>query len=340
MERVLSIQYLRGIAALLVVVFHTGVLVSAAGFRFPIGAAGVNVFFVISGFVMWITTANTRPWPFMRRRLVRIVPIYWLLTLVLAFVSTDGGLSLGLDATPGQLAGSLLFIAYQSQIDPVRVEPILQPGWTLNLEMLFYVIMAMALWFPRRLQPAAIAVPLLAMVAVGMSSGVQNPVAEFYCSPLLIEFLIGIGFGILWMRGYQQALTTGWCMAAAGMTFGLSVASLSMDAPRFGLSHGLAPGLIVLAALMAERSLRKWPIAPLRLLGDASYSLYLSHVIVLSLLAVISRHFSLPSIFVAVAAVLCCVLVAVPIYLGIERPMGRALSRWLTRPKRGLAGTM
>src|SRR5246127_1178159 len=87
-----SIQYLRGIAAFAVVCFHAFQWTNVAGLTptdFPTGAAGVDVFFVISGFVMWVTTDRDPPKPleFLRRRAVRILPPYWLFTLLAAVLA-------------------------------------------------------------------------------------------------------------------------------------------------------------------------------------------------------------------------------------------------------------
>ena len=140
---IVSIQYLRAVAALLVVMFHYSNTFSAefvpGFFSFGVGAYGVDIFFVISGYIMY-TISALRPRPpaaFLKDRIVRIVPLYWLLTLVAAFVSTKGGLSIGLDVSLRDLVTSLLFIPEWNANYPTLVSPVLLVGWTLNLEMVF-----------------------------------------------------------------------------------------------------------------------------------------------------------------------------------------------------------
>ena len=156
---IVSIQYLRAVAALLVVFYHTiyqikeyqGLFESGI-WRF--GASGVDIFFVISGFIMWVTAAArpTRPLAFMRNRIVRIVPMYWIVTLGLFTLSSIlPNAIMIVDTTPGHLARSLLFIPHPDPAQPERLWPLLLTGWTLNYEMFFYSIFACALLLPRRL---------------------------------------------------------------------------------------------------------------------------------------------------------------------------------------------
>ena len=88
---IISIQILRAFAALLVVFHHARYQIQDFevffhGGIWPFGQAGVDIFFVISGFIMWVTTHDRRTTPlrFMTNRIVRIVPLYWLLTLAVA----------------------------------------------------------------------------------------------------------------------------------------------------------------------------------------------------------------------------------------------------------------
>src|SRR5947209_976295 len=126
--RLHNIQYLRGIAALGVVAFHAAL---TAGVPFRMGAFGVDIFFVISGFLMVaITNVNSRQAPFLRDRIVRVVPLYWIATLVVYLADrryTSG---------PDQLVSSLMFIPRGHSADAPWFFPVLNVGWTLNYEML------------------------------------------------------------------------------------------------------------------------------------------------------------------------------------------------------------
>ena len=147
-----SIQILRAAAAMAVVLFHLGDSL-ARNFGlfpsnpFPAGSDGVDVFFVISGFIMCYTTAGVdqrSPADFAMKRAARIIPIYYLMTLVLFAVGlVMPSLLASGSATFEQLAKSLLFIPYERANGAVA--PVLFLGWTLNYEMFFYAIFTIAL---------------------------------------------------------------------------------------------------------------------------------------------------------------------------------------------------
>ena len=143
-----SIQLLRALAALLVVLFHTHTAFSEAGsdllfgdeeYVFAFGAVGVHIFFVISGFIMIVTSRfepSFQPFEFMRRRLLRIYPVYWICAaLYLAFHTFIGELY---DISVGQVAGALV-------LWPGHASSVIGPAWTLAYEMFFYLSFALAM---------------------------------------------------------------------------------------------------------------------------------------------------------------------------------------------------
>jgi hypothetical protein len=142
-----SIRTLRGLAALLVVGFHAA---EKAGLSFKVGAIGVDLFFVISGFIIWVVTAQrpATPGTFLLNRAIRVVPLYWTITLLVA------GLALLVPSLlasrvldPARLLASLLFIPH---LDAAGMPwPLLAPGWTLNHEAFFYLVFAAGLLLPR-----------------------------------------------------------------------------------------------------------------------------------------------------------------------------------------------
>src|SRR5829696_2873445 len=149
-----SIQYLRGVAALMVVYTHASVQTQRyADVELPFsahGAAGVDIFFVISGFIMWMTTIGdtptSKPLPFISRRISRIVPLYWVLTtgiVIVGLVRPD--LLSSTVITVWHVLASFFFIPYPHPADNGSLVPVLIPGWTLNYEMFFYAIFACSL---------------------------------------------------------------------------------------------------------------------------------------------------------------------------------------------------
>jgi len=142
-----GLQYLRAYAALLVVFFHAAVNAQSG---FIVGEAGVDIFFVLSGFLMWrITNEQTAALAFLRNRIRRIVPVYWIASL-LVFVLAELGLTSRIVADLGHLLASLFFIPYKG---PGGVYPILIVGWTLNYEMFFMPYSRLALVFAASTSP-------------------------------------------------------------------------------------------------------------------------------------------------------------------------------------------
>ena len=164
-EVLVSIQALRALAALAVTTYHA---LQWADGGFDVGRAGVDVFFVISGFIMWHVTAgrDMAPADFLWRRLTRVAPLYWLSTLGVLAVALVWPAFLP-EVRPGwaHLALSLAFIPH---LDPKGLPfPTLPPGWTLNYEAVFYLIFAAALAGPRAWRGRVVVGALTAVTAFG-----------------------------------------------------------------------------------------------------------------------------------------------------------------------------
>jgi len=292
---ILPIQYLRGIAALMVVWFHSVEQVPgvspyfAAGF----GNSGVDLFFVISGFIMLATTLNDAPAPleFMRRRIVRVVPLYWLLTLAMvALAMCVPGLFRTLIVAPWTLVESLLFIPHFSESFPNMVWPLLVPGWTLNFEMFFYAVFACSLILPGRIRLPVLAVVFGTLVGIGMTLGpFDSAAARVYFSPLLLEFVAGAAIAT-WRgrRGPMLATLPSTLLLVLG--FGL-LAYRNMP-PLGAFTQMVGAAMMVVGAL--SPGLSNWHCKPLRALGDSSYSLYLTHLFTLGLLRIVWARFIPP----------------------------------------------
>jgi exopolysaccharide production protein ExoZ len=112
-----SIQALRGIAAVMVTIFHAGLRFDQSETTFRVGNAGVDIFFIISGFVMWTVAARRPggPFAFLRRRFVRLVPLYWFWTaaLIAAWAVLPSAFP-RMHPTVGHVALSLAFLPHMS----------------------------------------------------------------------------------------------------------------------------------------------------------------------------------------------------------------------------------
>lgn len=277
-KEVIGIQYLRGIAAMLVVLHHLSFNST------QLGPFGVKIFFVISGFVMWLTTAGVdiSPVSFWRRRLVRIVPLYWFFLLLLVVIGLSASQYLKTTEINLETAvKSFLFIPHFHAVQKF-IAPILIPGWSLNYEMFFYLIFGIALLIKSdALRVLSIGVLLWILVLVGLSLQPEGAVAATYTNPDLLLFLDGIVLAIIY-RAYQiDSATLGVILICVG------VLSQSVGLPgSFGLFEnfiGVSPALIVAGTLALEPAMRRKPSAALYTIGNASYSIYLSHLFFLRL---------------------------------------------------------
>lgn len=331
------IQMLRGIAAAMVVCVHIQLQLSRLGFADVSQnwlLSGVDIFFVISGFIMWVSIAN-RPErtaaEFMRHRIARIVPLYWLLTtlmIITMLVRPDLLQSARYDL--GHIIKSYLFIAAPHPTSG-KYWPVVVPGWTLNYEMFFYLLFAAAIALSKGSPIKRFCFTAFFLVTAVVIANVapELPGAlRYYGDPILLEFLFGIGIGCLYVRHFAQSSAKWWVVVAAGfaLLYILSLTSL----PRL-VAAGVPAALILIGAAFVPNV----AVTPLKALGNASYSLYLSHVITLSALmqawTTLELQFLGPVVF-AVTALASSVAVAIVVYRYVERPVTRLASAAL-RPR-------
>lgn len=330
MPKLLGLQYLRAIAATLVVLFHAAVNTKLP---FGFGTFGVDLFFVLSGFLMWaITDADSRPHSFLADRIRRIVPAYWVATLTV-FIGVSLGLFHNTKGGIAHLVGSLFFIPHFSPTNG-KLYPLLLPGWTLNYEMFFYALFALTLILSRRWQPVLISLIFLGLVALGHLAGPSDALGRFYTDAIMLEFALGMWLGILWKQGWRPPIGI-WALAGiAGLSFVAAylAGTGSLRILRFGL-----PALIIVAAVLfieTKRPLPHWRW--LELLGDASYSIYLWHSLFIAAALKCLVFFGTPQALSFVVAVIVGLAGGLAAYWLIEKPI-LELFKSLKRKKRGLA---
>ncbi|MBW3098798.1 acyltransferase family protein [Pseudohoeflea coraliihabitans] len=284
-KRIDAIQYLRGFAALAVFLFHVSTLTvaawgeSAAGID-HVGAAGVDLFFVISGYVMAMIVARPvpqAPAEFAVRRVARVVPGYWVATLGVFAVALF--LPHFLDNTTADIATllhSLLFIPWPDHQGSLT--PILLIGWTLNYEIFFYILVALTVWGGGDRRLLTTTGVLVALVLSGWLMQPQHPTLAFYTDPILLEFAFGIlvyRCSALLQDGNGRMIAT--AIGLGAITFLLLLHERDAGDYRTFL-WGVPCALILFAALRAVR----FYSPSLVLLGDWSYSLYLTHLFVIA----------------------------------------------------------
>jgi exopolysaccharide production protein ExoZ len=294
------IQALRGVAASLVVLDHSfGPLIEHGllpqwfdTVRFSIGGLGVQIFFVISGFIMITTSYDdfghaAKSLSFALRRIIRIVPTYWIGTL-LAF-GLYSVMPLQKHPSLAQLGQSLFFIPYST--DPAQdMQPVLGQGWTLNYEMFFYTLFALALLLPRRVGLSALFLAFIGIVAGGATlhslSDVTpaTSVAAFLADPLILLFAVGMVIGVIKHEYHFSVRHPFWiaCGLIAVQVFLLIAFHIP---PRVPFPLSLAtwlPAILAVVVCVFAVPTRSGPFEWIsEILGDASYSTYIFHVFVL-----------------------------------------------------------
>jgi exopolysaccharide production protein ExoZ len=317
-----GIQALRAVAALAVVAFHAA---ERSGGHFAIGAAGVDVFFVVSGFIMWVITHDrpVRPAGFLRERLQRIVPVYWIATGVMV---TGGllGLFPNLKLTLDHVAASLFFVPYRSPSDG-QVWPVLVQGWTLNYEIFFYLVFAGTLLLPERWRLPVLGAIFVMLALVGAIVESTNPLVLTYTNPIILEFLLGAMVGKLRLSGRTPSAGIGLALIALALA---GFAFVGITYLGFGpLVLGPLSALLVLGVLTLEKTGVLGGAKALTYLGDSSYSIYLWHTLAISVVAKLAGWLEASPALTFVAALLAGTVVGIAAYELLERPIAAFFKR-------------
>ncbi len=332
---ILNIQVLRGLAALAVVFYHTDFRLNG---NVHTDFQGVSIFFIISGFIMTYIIHNNAD-QFFTRRIIRIVPLYWILTLT-AFVLFNiviPGLW-HISRYPGLLkealkienllilAKSFFFIPYQGAA--AFGFPYLGVGWTLNLEMFFYLVLAFMLLFSKKWAPVSACLILIGIKIINFVTEDSLPILKFYGHAYTTFFILGVFSYYLWTVLNKSKIIN---KQVVIVPIGVITTScfLALNAGYFGdynvyLSYFM-PFSLVLIALLLYSTYIQWTWKPVLILGDASYALYLCHTVWLEMQTSLANqipilNFKHSLIGVIVALFISC-LVAVFIHNKIEKPV-------------------
>lgn len=336
MQQITSVQVLRAVAALGVVACHYGLFYSQslgnplAITTLTFGEAGVDLFFVISGFIMVYASQSLAgragaPMTFFTRRVIRIVPIYWLVTAAyLAAALLLPGLQKNLPLD--YVASSFAFIPYPAP-DGSTLQPLVGQGWSLNYEMPFYAIFALALFAPPRIAVLAASGILAGVVALGQVFAPVNPMLRFWTDPIILEFVFGMLLGLAYVEGIRLPRALGWVLFVGGLVLFLAATQLHQWIGGRVIPWGLPAVAAVAGATLGGVSASGAAWRGLVLIGEASYALYLTHALaVRGLIAGFRRlGIDLPFWPGLALALLLSVALAIGVYYAFERPVTRAL---------------
>jgi exopolysaccharide production protein ExoZ len=332
----IGIQILRGIAAALVVSHHSleeSLAISgkmAPDWLIALGACGVDIFFVISGFIIFSVTygrepRNPEPAPvFLLKRFIRIFPLYWI-CLIATFALWSSGFfyrSLHLDA---HILGASVFLLPSNKL-------IIGVAWTLVYEMYFYYLYSITLY----IRNARISVlTTTALIGAGLLLSnflpqgdfrhfLSNPIALEFCFGLILSYFIhsraldGIWLRYLWLPGLIL-------MAAAAAFSENKYSSTAGPAATIRyLAWGL-PALLVTVSFIKMRFDKSVLNRILLPIGDASYSIYLTHPTMMIVFATLIKYHFLTSVGYPIIwpllFVVICIVFGLLIHYFIERPI-------------------
>lgn len=338
-ERLITIELLRALAAFFVVGFHATVLWHD---RRPLdavvpwvnGNSGVDLFFVISGCVMVLSSQSLRSrgdgWRvFATRRIARIVPLYWLMTAAkLAAITTVPSLALHSRPTTLNVIASFLFLPSRDATGVIV--PVLPVGWTLIFEMLFYALFTLALWL--RCSPIAAVGPALLLLAGANLLRTEGwGTVGFFANPMVLEFLLGMIIADLYLKS-RRRFVAGPAMGLVGLAGLICLGGVDMgDSWQRALVWGGGGAALVAAALAFESTIADRVPRILVCLGEASYSLYLTHGYVLPVIGVVVAMSGVAGRWFGIILVASCLLssgvAALLSYRLVEKPIGACARR-------------
>jgi exopolysaccharide production protein ExoZ len=297
-----------------------------------VGEHGVDLFFVISGFIMVALTdaRPTTPKTFILDRIARIVPPYWIATLCAFLVAAIDAHFYHGATDPGLLARSLLFVPAQNAFG--KIEPTLYLGWTLNYEMFFYAVFALTLFLPRG-RLLVLCTLFGALVLIGSLARPTGAAAIVYTNPLLLEFAAGAILGRVFGAGAGAPVSPRQVLAALAVA--LVLALLAFWSAR--LVFGASAIMLIAGGLLLERGGVMPRLPWLKLLGDASFAIYLfqqfAFMLVSKGLALTGRllHRAVPHLLIEVLSIVAAIALGLLVLRVLERPLTKAVKQALRR---------
>jgi peptidoglycan/LPS O-acetylase OafA/YrhL len=330
-----GLQSGRAVAAIMVVVFHANAYLLpatlydgvSAGQVFNFGYAGVEFFFVLSGFIMLLVHRQDFGKPakaliFIRKRILRIYPIYWVVmcALIVLYLLVP-------DTSPDHMRDPVALLASLA-LWPMPDGPMMQVAWTLQHEMAFYLVFALIL-LNQTVGGAIFLVWMAACVLALPAHGTTGYPLDFLLKPHNILFLLGL-VAALAHRHFSPAAARAafWGGTAAFLGLGLSetVFDLALMQALLTLGYGIAAATIIIGLAQGNLPAPAW----LSFLGDASYAVYLVHLPAMKILAVGLQYIGAPE-FLSPLIMLIVITLAVTgigaaVHVFIEKPLIRALA--------------
>ncbi|MDQ1215014.1 acyltransferase family protein [Pantoea anthophila] len=329
-----SIQFLRGIAALMVVlthIAHKGKQYETGSLNwFHVGGNGVDLFFIISGFIMCVATHNKNITllHFLLHRVIRIIPLYWVLSLVALFIFLVSPQMVNSSGGKTGIIQSFFLI-------PDGVKFLIQNGWTLSYEFYYYLIFSVFIFLTdiRLMRYLGVSLTILLLSVTGLFLQPETPILVFLFSNMLLEFMLGVlSFVII------SNIKPGKVSACLMITLGLSwvIYNNVYGTPEVPFGKVVTSGLPMFLIFLGALSLEQWfatskgcLVRVFEQLGNSSYSLYLIHPFILSPAALVLKNLGLLSSGLFTEVLLSASIISgLLTYHFIEKPLARLTQKW------------
>jgi exopolysaccharide production protein ExoZ len=333
MRTIVSVQALRAVAALSVVLCHFDQIGLSVQGRSNDPAplyslsSGVDLFFIISGFIMVYSSEDFFGKPgawktFLSRRIVRVVPLYWIATAVAIPM-------MSLTVNWENLLGSLLFIPYRTPND--NIFPLHGVGWTLNFEMFFYAIFSTAICWPRKIAVPLVCLMLCTIVVAGHLFPPHNAIMAYWSDPIILEFAFGMIIGLFYIRGFKLPLAMRIFFIAAGVTaVWFSIQHMPPSRGRV-LFWGIPAAMVFAGTVLGKQPDFGRLTSFVRLMGDSSYALYLIHPLIGAAIFVAWQWLNnLPLEFVLSTAVLLAIVISIAVW-ATETALKKSINKFTVR---------
>lgn len=319
-----SVQYMRAIAALMIVIHHAawkGEQYSSDPLSwFNVGGIGVDLFFIISGYIMCYTVDRNRTdfLSFIKARFFRIIPLYWVLTTLAL------GVYIFFPDKINSSGGSTNLIASYT-LFPVEGKFLINNGWTLSYELLFYFIFSTCLAFKTLYKYLIPCFIIFLLVVSGLLIGEGHYLIDFLTSYYLLEFMLGI-FAFYISKKTNKNLPLGGFLISCSVTAVILVNINNLGFERV-IQYGVPAFFFFLGMLFMEpyfnKNKSKFFSSLLKALGDSSYSLYLFHPFSLVVFSIVLSRLGLADygIVFVVGLVLMSLISGYVCYLLLEKPL-------------------
>ena len=330
-----SLQGLRAIAAGFVVLYHANHSFFGTakywpdhpfGSFFEMGHAGVEFFFVLSGFIIYAAHQRdignqAKFGSFVWKRFRRVYPVYWvMLLLVTPLYFLVPSLGIGMERQPGVIADSFVLVHIFGGGQVLTV------SWTLFHEIAFYAIFALVI-LNRRVGGFVLGAWIAGSAVALVDPTLIPPVLAFILSPLHVLF--GMGMAVAWLIN-RRRIAAPWAAAVIGTAifFGTGVEEVwggHLSADTLTMLYGLGSTLVVAGSVELERSGKLKVPQTFVFLGNASYSVYLVHIVAMSVLAKVAMavmaRVAVPHALTYIALVISSAAIGVVYHMFVEVPL-------------------